>query len=63
MLACHLRVVVPVVVVVVPVDPLVLRVPQRVLRKAEIHGTAPGAGLAEPDFEGVKLLREEALSS
>ena len=45
------------------VDPLVLRVPPRVLRKEEKHGTAGVAVLAELGFERVKHHREEAPSS
>ena len=56
-----LLVVVP--AVAVPVDPLVLRVPQHVLRKEEKHGTAGVAVLAELDFEKVKHPMEGAPSS
>ena len=48
----------PLLVVVLAVavlaDPLVLRLPPRVLQKEEKHGTAGVTVLAEPDFERVK---------
>ena len=52
-----------VLAVAVPVVPLVLRVPPRVLQKEEKHGTAGVTVLAELDFERVKHHREEAPSS
>ena len=61
MLVYRLQVVAPAVAVLV--DPLVLRVPPRVLRNEERHGTTEKAGLAELNFEGATDRREGAPSS
>ena len=58
MLVYCLQVVAPAVAVLV--DPLVLRVPPRVLRKEAKNGTAGVTALAEPDFEEAKHHREGA---
>ena len=60
-LVCPLLVVV--LAVVALVDPLVLRVPPRVLQKEEKHGTAGVTGLAEFDFEEAKHRKEGDPSS